>query len=221
MKKGFDEHNAASAPEAREHRAGVAARYVAAGVGLLNALERSCFDAIDRMCSETARCFASGGKVLVCGNGGSASDALHIAAEFVGRFKLERTPLPCIALNTNVSAITAIGNDYGFVDIFARQVRAFGKAGDVFIGISTSGNSPNVIKALVEAREMGLVTVAMTGAKGGRIRSDSLSDILLSAPTDDTPRIQEMHITCAHLYCMLVEEFMAGLEKKGREAGGK
>jgi len=209
--------NATGSAALSEHRTDVTRKYIQSSIERLRVLESSCPATIDRMSSETARCFLAGGKVLICGNGGSASDALHIAAEFVGRFKLERSPLPCIALNTNVSAMTAIGNDYGFDEIFSRQLRAFGNPGDVFIAISTSGNSPNVIRALAEARAAGILTIGMTGEKGGRMKSDGLCDILLSVPSDDTPKIQEMHIVCAHVYCQLVEEFMAESEKKNED----
>jgi D-sedoheptulose 7-phosphate isomerase len=148
----------------------------------------------------------SGGKVLICGNGGSAADAQHIAAELVGKFYLVRAPLPAVSLTTNTSSITAVGNDFSFDDIFVKQMRGLGRPGDVAIGISTSGNSENVIRALDAAREDGLVTVAFTGKKGGRMVERV--DLCLRIPSDDTPRIQEGHITAGHIVCELVEAAM-------------
>lgn len=151
-----------------------------------------------------ARAFASGGRLLVCGNGGSAADAQHIAAEFVGRYLKERTPYAAIALNTNTSALTAIGNDYGFDEVFARQVRAHGRAGDVLLAVSTSGTSPNVLAAVAAAREMGMSVVALTGRDGGTLVDDC--DVALVVPVASTPRIQEAHILLAHVLCGLVED---------------
>lgn len=145
-----------------------------------------------------------GNKPLLFGNGGSAADAQHIAAEFVGRFAFDRPALPSLALSVNTSSVTAIGNDYGFDFIFARQIEALGRAGDVAIGISTSGNSPNVLKALVVAKKMGLHTVALTGATGGKLKS--AVDYCICAPSNETPRIQECHILIGHTISELVEE---------------
>lgn len=142
-------------------------------------------------------------KLLFCGNGGSASDAQHIAAEFTGRFYLERAPLEAEALMNNPSYFTAVCNDYSFEEVFVRQVQAKGKMGDVFFGISTSGNSLNVIKAMQQARKQQLVTVAMTGASGGKLANHA--DFLLNVPSIDTPRIQESHIMLGHIICELVE----------------
>ncbi|MBN2251901.1 MAG: D-sedoheptulose 7-phosphate isomerase [Candidatus Altiarchaeota archaeon] len=153
-------------------------------------------------------CFRRGGKVILFGNGGSAADAQHLAAEFVGRFKLERTPLPAISLTTNTSTITAIGNDYGFDGIFEREVSCMACKGDVVIGISTSGNSSNVLKALEKAESIGAVTVALTGAGGGRI--GEVVDCLVAVPSNDTPRIQEAHIAIGHIICELVEGELFG-----------
>jgi D-sedoheptulose 7-phosphate isomerase len=153
----------------------------------------------------------SGGKVLICGNGGSAADAQHLAAELVGKFYLVRAPLPAVSLTTNTSSITAVGNDFSFDDIFVKQMRGLGRTGDVAIGISTSGNSENVIRALDAAREDGLVTVAFTGQKGGRIGDHA--DLCLRIPSDDTPRIQEGHITAGHIVCELVEAAMFAKEQ--------
>ena len=145
----------------------------------------------------------AGGKLLLAGNGGSAADAQHIAAEFLSRFKFDRTPLPAIALTTDTSVLTAVGNDYGFEQVFERQVRGLGRPGDVFIAISTSGRSPNVLLALKAAREMGVVTVGFTGAAGGAMRA--LCDLVLAAPSEETALIQQVHITAAHAICGMVE----------------
>jgi D-sedoheptulose 7-phosphate isomerase len=152
--------------------------------------------------------FREGRKVLLFGNGGSATDAAHIAAEFVGRYKRERAPLPAIALATDIAAITCIANDYGFDELFARQVRAHGRKGDIAIGISTSGNSPNVLKGVAAARECGMITVAWTGGTGGKLAG--LVDHPFVVPSTVTARIQESHITLGHVLCELVEETLLG-----------
>lgn len=146
--------------------------------------------------------------IYLCGNGGSAADAQHIAGEFVGRFMFNRDPLPAVALTTDTSILTAIGNDYSYDDIFARQVNALVRAGDVLIGISTSGNSPNVIHAIRAASALGAVTLAFSGRGGGELAE--AADIALIAPADTSPRIQELHITCAHIICGLVEKAYFG-----------
>jgi D-sedoheptulose 7-phosphate isomerase len=147
-----------------------------------------------------------GRKILLFGNGGSACDASHIAAEFVNRFKKERPAFPAIALNTDMAVITSIANDYDYVNIFARQLKALAQDGDVVIAISTSGNSPNVIKAVDVARKKKLTTIAFTGAKGDRIASKS--DYVFAVPSSDTPRVQETHITLGHVLCQMVEEIL-------------
>jgi D-sedoheptulose 7-phosphate isomerase len=152
--------------------------------------------------------FREGRKVLLFGNGGSATDAAHIAAEFVGRYKRERKPLPAIALATDIAAITCIANDYGFDELFARQVRAHGRKGDIAIAISTSGNSPNVLKGIEAARECGMITVAWTGGTGGTLAG--LVDHPFVVPSTVTARIQESHITLGHVLCELVEETLLG-----------
>lgn len=144
-----------------------------------------------------------GGKILICGNGGSAADAQHIAAEFVGRYETERKALPAIALTTDTSALTALANDYSFERVFARQVEALGRAGDLLIAISTSGNSPNVTQAVMAARQAGCRTLGMTGAKGKKLAS--LCDECLLIPADRTARIQEAHITIAHIWCEIID----------------
>lgn len=154
-------------------------------------------------------CYRQGNKVMLMGNGGSAADAQHIAAELVGRFQLsERRPLAAIALNTNTSIITAIGNDYGFLKTFSRQVEALVQPGDVVIGISTSGNSPNVIEAIELAKAKGAKTIALVGQRGGRL--SEVVDIALKVPSDETSRIQEAHITIGHILCYLVEQELCG-----------
>ena len=145
----------------------------------------------------------AGNKILLCGNGGSAADAQHIAAELTGRYKTERRGLPGIALTTDTSALTAIGNDYGYDRVFDRQVEALAQKGDLLIGISTSGNSINVINALKVAREMGCKTLGLTGRDGGAM--NELCDINLVVPSNDTPRIQEMHILFAHTICQIID----------------
>jgi D-sedoheptulose 7-phosphate isomerase len=144
-----------------------------------------------------------GNKLILFGNGGSAADAQHIAAEFVGRFAFNRPPLPALALSVNTSCLTAIGNDYGYELTFSRQVEALGKSGDVAIGISTSGNSPNVLHGLAAAKKMGMPTVAFAGGTGGKMKG--AADYLLCAPSNDTPRIQECHILIGHIISELVE----------------
>lgn len=144
-----------------------------------------------------------GGKVLFCGNGGSAADSQHLAAELTGRYLRDRAPLAAVALTVDTSALTAIANDYSYDEVFARQVRGLGRAGDVLVGISTSGNSRNVVAALEAARALGMRTVGLTGAAGGRMKE--LCDVCLCVPSTDTPRIQEMHIAAGHMLCELVE----------------
>ena len=146
---------------------------------------------------------AKGGKILFCGNGGSAADAQHLAAEFVNRFLIDRPPLPGIALTTDSSALTAISNDFGFDQIFSKQIRALGKAGDVLLAISTSGSSPNITEALKAARNLGMITMGLTGKGGGDM--PPLCDYLLDVPDDSTALIQEVHITVGHLLCRLTD----------------
>ena len=145
----------------------------------------------------------AGNRLLIIGNGGSAADAQHIAGEFLSRLYFDRHPLPAIALTTDTSVLTAIGNDYGYEKVFERQVRGLGAAGDVFIGISTSGRSPNVLAALATARAIGITTVGFTGA--GNVPMCELCDHCLSAPSNETPLIQQIHIVAAHAICGLVE----------------
>ncbi len=150
----------------------------------------------------------AGGKIHFCGNGGSAADAQHLAAELSGRFYFDRPPLNAEALHCNTSYLTAVGNDYGYDHIFSRLLRGTGKRGDVLVGISTSGNSKNIVKAYETAKEMGITIISFTGATGGVMKE--FSDILLNVPSTDTPRIQESHIMIGHIICELVETDMFG-----------
>jgi D-sedoheptulose 7-phosphate isomerase len=176
-------------------------------------LKKRFFEANEKTIAEVAReiCTAleNGKKVLLFGNGGSAADAQHIAAEWVGRFQRERRALPAIALTTDTSVLTAVGNDYGFDQVFVRQVRALGQKGDVSIGLSTSGNSPNVLVANEAAREMGLVTVGLTGSDGGKLASRV--QYHLNVPYKGSARVQEIHIMIGHILCALSDENMKGL----------
>ena len=153
-------------------------------------------------------CLKNGGKILLFGNGGSAADAQHIAAELVGRYKVERKSLPAIALTTDTSALTAIGNDYGYIHVFDRQVEALANKGDVAIGISTSGNSINVINALKLASKLNCNTIGFSGQHGGEM--NKICNINLSVPSEDTPRIQEMHILIGHTICHLIDQEFTG-----------
>jgi D-sedoheptulose 7-phosphate isomerase len=177
------------------------------------ALERAAGDAslrssVKAIAEAIAVSLRAGGKLLLAGNGGSAADAQHIAAELVGRLNFDRAPLPAIALTTDTSALTAIGNDYGFEAVFERQLRALGRAGDVFIGISTSGRSPNIMAALKAARELKIVAVGFTGGKGAPM--NALCDVRLAAPSEETALIQQIHMVAAHAICGLVERQMFG-----------
>src|SRR4030067_3285129 len=153
-----------------------------------------------------ADAFKADRKLLICGNGGSAADAQHIAAEFVNRFMIERPPLPAVALSTDTSIITSIGNDYSFDQIFSKQIKAIGREGDVLLAISTSGESKNVITAVKVARDMGIKTIGLTGKGGGKMAN--MVDILLNVDSDVTPRIQEVHITAGHIICDLINHIL-------------
>lgn len=165
-------------------------------------------DRIVQVAALLAAAFREGHKVLLFGNGGSATDAAHIAAEFVGRYKRERMPLAAIALATDIAAITCIANDYGYDELFARQIRAHGRKGDIAIAISTSGNSPNVLKGVAAARERGLTTVGWTGGTGGQLAA--LVEYPFIVPSPVTARIQESHITLGHVLCELAEDQLLG-----------
>jgi len=170
-------------------------------------LLEACLPAMTVAAGALIEAYRTGHKVLFFGNGGSAADAQHLAAEFLGRYLLERQPMPALALHTNSSAVTSIANDYGYEHAFSRQLQALAVAGDVAVGISTSGNSQNILEALTVARKMGLYTIGLTGAAGGRMRE--LVDVLIAAPSNETPRIQECHILVGHALCDAVEQAIA------------
>lgn len=180
--------------------------HVAVGLALLH--DRAFFATVGKAGRMLAKALRSGNKVLFFGNGGSAADAQHLAAELTGRFMKERPSLAGLALTTNSSSITALGNDYGYESIFARQIEGLARRGDVAVGISTSGNSPNVLKALAAARSRKVITVGMTGAKGGKLAS--AVDYCIRIPSDSTPRIQEGHILAGHVLCEIVEQELFG-----------
>ena len=159
---------------------------------------------VEKVVSVITAAFKNGNRVYFCGNGGSAADAQHLAAEFSGRFYTDRKALPAEALHCNTSYITAVANDYGYDVVYSRMIEGIGQKGDVLVGLSTSGNSENIIKAFETAREKHMITVAFTGATGGKMKA--ISDHLINVPSNDTPRIQESHITIGHIICQLVEE---------------
>lgn len=159
---------------------------------------------IEKIVDTITNAFKTGNRVYFCGNGGSAADAQHLAAEFSGRFYTDRKALPAEALHCNTSYLTAVANDYGYDVVYSRMIDGIGQKGDVLVGLSTSGNSANIIKAFEIAREKGMATVAFTGLTGGQM--SSVSDHLINIPSTDTPRIQECHITVGHIICQLVEE---------------
>ncbi len=161
-------------------------------------------DSIHQTVEVITTAFKNGNKVLFCGNGGSAADAQHLAAEFSGRFYKDRDALPAEALHVNTSYMTAVANDYSFDVVYSRMINGIGKSGDVLVGLSTSGNSTNILKAIEAAKEKGMATIGFTGTTGGKMKD--ACDILLNVPSTDTPRIQESHILLGHIICQLVEE---------------
>jgi len=165
--------------------------------------DRLLFDAIQKTVEVAIKAFQTDKKLLFCGNGGSAADAQHLAAEFSGRFYLDRKPLFAEALHVNTSYLTSVANDYGFDEVYARMVISKGREGDILLGLSTSGNSPNIVSAFEQARKQGVLTIGLTGQSGGQLKD--LSDILINIPSTDTPRIQEAHITIGHIICELTE----------------
>lgn len=180
------------AKQLQEHQAVMAA--------IANTMQQEILEAAELV----SNAFKNGNKLLVMGNGGSAADSQHFVGEMIGRFKMERASLPAIALSTDTSILTCLGNDYGFDTIFRRQIEALGSEGDVVVGISTSGNSPNVREALILAREKGCKTIGLLGGNGGTIKE--FCDMALIMPSSDTPRIQEGHITTIHIICDLIEK---------------
>ncbi len=165
-------------------------------------------DLIQEVALKCVEVYKNGNKTIIAGNGGSAADAQHIAGEFVSRFYFDRPGLASMALTTDTSIMTAIGNDYGYEKLFSRQVQANGVKGDMFIGISTSGNSANVIEALKECKEKGIITVGLTGEKGGKMAE--MCDFCIKVPSNETPRVQEAHILIGHIICAVVEEAIFG-----------
>lgn len=181
---------------------------LSAGVALAESmLEGECAAEIAAVAAVMTEAFENGKKILLFGNGGSAAEAVHIAAEFVGRYLIDRAPLPAVALAENLSSVTAIGNDYGYDEVFSRQVQALGVEGDVAIGLTTSGRSPNVVKALLVARDLGLAAVGMTGAEPGPV--GEASDHCIRIPSMETPRVQEGHLLASHILCEWVEAKLA------------
>ena len=164
--------------------------------------------AINQAVKLIVTCFRNGGRVYFCGNGGSAADAQHLAAEFSGRFYFDRPVLPADALHCNTSYLTAVANDYGYDKVFARLISGLGREGDILVGLSTSGNSENILRAFEVCREKGVRTIALTGASGGKMKE--IADLLINIPATDTPRIQEAHITVGHIICELVEQAIFG-----------
>lgn len=171
---------------------------------VVESLINQCIPSIEKIADICNDAIKSGHKILLCGNGGSAADSQHIAAEFVGRFVKERISLPAIALTTDTSILTAVGNDYGYDEVFRRQVEGLGNSGDVLIGISTSGNSKNVLAAFEEAKKKGISTIAFTGMKTSR--SEDIADVTLKVPSLVTARIQECHILVGHIVCQYIDE---------------
>ncbi len=163
---------------------------------------------VEQLTTLCVNCFQQDGKLLFCGNGGSAADAQHLAAEFSGRFYFDRPPLYAEALHVNTSYLTAVGNDYGYDETYARMVKAMGRKGDVLFAMSTSGNSPNILRAVAVAKEQGMTIVGFTGQTGGKLAG--YCDHLLAVPSEDTPRIQECHMLVGHLVCELVEGGLFG-----------
>lgn len=170
----------------------------------VNALKENCIPVIEEMAEICKQSLNNGHKIMICGNGGSAADSQHIAAEFVGRFVKERYGLPAIAFTTDTSILTAIGNDYGYEEVFRRQVEALGRKGDVLIGISTSGNSENIVRAFEQAKKQGVKTLAFTGQKESKM--SGIADITLKVPAPVTARVQECHIMVGHIICEYIDE---------------
>lgn len=162
-------------------------------------------DIIDKIAEIWIEALKNGNKIIFCGNGGSAADSQHLAAELMGRYKIDRCPMPALSLTVDTSALTAIGNDYGYDKVFSRPLKGIGCKGDVLVGISTSGNSKNILDAYLVAKEIGIKTVAFTGASGGEMIK--LADITLNVPSDTTNNIQEMHIASGHIICGIVEDY--------------
>lgn len=183
--------------------------------------DKKLMELIERVSLQAIEVYKKGNKIILGGNGGSAADAQHIAGELVSKFYFDRPGLPALALTTDTSILTAIGNDYGYERLFSRQIQANGNQGDMFIGISTSGNSPNILKALEECKAQNIMTVGLTGGQGGLM--EELCDYCIKVPSNETPRVQESHILIGHIICSIVEEaifgqgFTAQLQLVGKE----
>lgn len=182
--------------------------YTQAGIALRQRFFAASAGTLAEMAATVAKVFRQGGKVLLCGNGGSAADAQHLAGEFVNRMLTERNPLAAVALTTDTSVLTAVGNDCGYEHVFSKQVAALGRKGDILVAISTSGNSPNIIRAIEEAREREMTVFGLTGAGGGQMAR--LCDALLAVPSRCTPLVQEMHGAAGHLLCILTDGLLFG-----------
>jgi D-sedoheptulose 7-phosphate isomerase len=203
---GHAEQSAALAERVAAHFADSAQLKLAAAQALAGPIAR----AVEVMCA----CLRAGGKVLACGNGGSAADAQHFAAELVNRFERERPPLAAVSLAADTSNLTSIANDYGYEQVFEKQVRALGRKGDVLLAISTSGNSPSVVRAMAAARELGLVTVALTGRGGGKLGAAlGAGDVHVCVPHERTMRIQEVHLLALHCLCDGIDTLLFGARK--------
>lgn len=203
-----------------DDQAGAIERYFSSSADVTRNTAESCMSDILRAAAMIKDCFKAGGKLMLCGNGGSAADCQHMAAEFVSRLtkEVERPGLPAIALTTDTSFLTAFSNDFTFEGVFARQVQALGKPGDVLLGISTSGNSANVISAVEEAKTLEISTIALTGDSG---RLTSMGDVAISVPSNNTQHIQETHLAIEHILCELVESYLFGpteLKDESRKA---
>lgn len=181
----------------------IISNYIKESIETKEELIQNQIEEIKKSCEEIINCYKNKNKILVCGNGGSAADSQHFVAELVGRYKLERRALPAIALTTDTSILTAIGNDYGYDQVFRRQVEALGTEGDIFFTISTSGNSSNCILAIDEARKKGMKVIGLLGKYGGKMKE--LCDISIIVPSNNTPRIQESHIMIIHIICEIME----------------
>jgi len=206
-----------------ENRRAAAVQLFQAGIDdlreALDQIGRAQWDSLFDLAEMVQTCWQRGGKLLICGNGGSAADSQHIAAELVGRFLKDRRGFPALALTTNSSILTAVANDYGFEQIFARQVEALGRPEDVLLTISTSGNSPNCVEAVAAARRVGMTVAGFLGQEGGLLRD--LVDLTLVVPSGATPKIQEIHITMGHLLCRLLEIWQTETEPDaGRDGDG-
>ena len=183
------------------------ARHIQDSIALKETLLKTMVPSIEKAAAKLSECLKGGHKLIFFGNGGSASDSQHLAAEFVGRYEKERRALPAIALTTDTSILTALGNDYGYERVFERQVEALGQKGDVLFAISTSGNSKNVLRGVHKAKEKGLYTIGLTGGSGGELKN--LADLAIVIPSKKTSRIQESHIMIGHILCECVDELLA------------